>query len=105
MDENKDELAPLPVIQGKEKEVPVAFETEFRYLDCSGQKISDVEKYIELPEEVQAPVRKGETAGRAVYSRNGEEIGSTAIIYTADVESADFLDYLEEALMRLLPTA
>lgn len=105
VDENKEELAPVPVIQGKEKEVPVAFETEFRYLDCSGQKISDVEKYIELPEEVQAPVRKGETAGRAVYSRNGEEIGSTAIIYTADVESADFLDYLEEALMRLLPTA
>ena len=105
VDENKEELAPLPVTQGKEKEVPVAFETEFRYLDCSGQKISDVEKYIELPEEVQAPVRKGETAGRAVYSRNGEEIGSTAIIYTADVESADFLDYLEEALTGLLPTA
>lgn len=105
VDENKEELAPVPVIQGKEKEVPVAFETEFRYLDCSGQKISDVEKYIELPEEVQAPVRKGETAGRAVYSRNGKEIGSTAIIYTADVESADFLDYLEKALMRLLPTA
>ena len=105
VDENKEKLAPVPVIQGKEKEVPVAFETEFRYLDCSGQKISDVEKYIELPEEVQAPVRKGETAGRAVYSRNGEEIGSTAIIYTADVESADFLDYLEEALTGLLPTA
>ena len=105
VDENKEELEPLPVTQGKEKEVPVAFETEFRYLDCSGQKISDVEKYIELPEEVQAPVRKGETAGRAVYSRNGEEIGSTAIIYTADVESADFLDYLEEALTGLLPTA
>ena len=105
VDENKEELAPVPVIQGKEKEVPVAFETEFRYLDCSGQKISDVEKYIELPEEVQAPVRKGETAGRAVYSRNGKEIGSTAIIYTADVESADFLDYLEEALTGLLPTA
>lgn len=105
VDENKEELAPVPVTQGKEKEVPVAFETEFRYLDCSGQKISDVEKYIELPEEVQAPVRKGETAGRAVYSRNGEEIGSTAIIYTADVESADFLDYLEEALTGLLPTA
>ena len=50
-------------------------------------------------------MRKGETAGRAVYSRNGEEIGSVAIVYTADVEEADFIDYLEEALTRLLPTA
>ena len=105
VDENKEALKPVEVIQGKEKEAPVAFETEFRYLDCSGQKLSGVEKYIELPEEVRAPVRKGETAGRAVYSRNGEEIGSVAIVYTADVEEADFIDYLEEALTRLLPTA
>ncbi len=105
IDENQEELEPLAVVQGKEREVPVAFETEFRYLDCSGQKISDVEKTIELPEEVKAPVRKGETAGRAVYTWNGEEIGSTAIVYMDDVESADFLDYLEEALTKLLPTA
>ena len=39
------------------------------------------------------------------YCRNGEEIGSTAIIYTAEVASADFVDYLEEALTGLLPTA
>ena len=105
VDENKEALEPVEVIQGKEKEAPVNFENEFRYLDCSGQKLSGVEKYIELPEEVRAPVRKGETAGRAVYSRNGEEIGSVAIVYTADVEEADFIDYLEEALTRLLPTA
>ena len=105
IDENQEELEPLAVVQGKEREVSVAFETEFRYLDCSGQKISDVEKTIELPEEVKAPVRKGETAGRAVYTWNGEEIGSMAIVYMDDVESADFLDYLEEALTKLLPTA
>lgn len=83
----------------------MAFESEFRYLNCEGQSLTDVEKYIELPEEVQAPVREGETAGRAVYSWNGQEIGSVAILFAADVEKAGFLDYLEEALTRLLPTA
>ncbi len=105
VDENQEALEPVAVAQGKEKEVPVAFESEFRYLNCEGQSLTDVEKYIELPEEVQAPVREGETAGRAVYSWNGQEIGSVAILFAADVEKAGFLDYLEEALTRLLPTA
>ena len=43
----------------------------------------------------QAPVKKGENAGRAVFSLNGEELGSTAIIYTEDVEKAEYADYLE----------
>ena len=41
--------------------------------------IGEVEKTMELPEEVQAPIQKGECAGRVVYKADGEELGSVAI--------------------------
>lgn len=98
VDDNDEQLKPLPVRHGKEDMVSLIYEDKFRYLDCDGQKISDVEKYIDLPEEVEAPVRKGETAGRAVFSVNGEQIGSTAILYAEDIGKAGFADYLGKAV-------
>lgn len=98
VDDNDEQLKPLPVRHGKEDVVSLIYEDKFRYLDCDGQKISDVEKYIDLPEEVEAPVRKGETAGRAVFSVNGEQIGSTAILYAEDIGKAGFADYLGKAV-------
>ena len=50
---------------------------------------------VELPETVTAPVREGETAGRAIYTLNGEEIGSVAILYQANAEKAGYSDYLK----------
>ena len=54
--------------------------------------IGEVEKTIELPEEVQAPIQKGECAGRVVYKADGEELGSVAILYGADVARAGMWD-------------
>lgn len=102
VDENGEALEPLKVLHGKKQEVPVIFEETFRYLSCDGRNLSDVEKHIELPETVTAPVRKGETAGRAVYLMNGEEIGSTAILYAEDIGKADFTDYLGAAVRYFL---
>ena len=65
---------------------------EFRYLATGGTVIGEVEKTIELPEEVQAPIQKGECAGRVVYKADGEELGSVAILYGADVARAGMWD-------------
>ena len=95
VDENREELPPVPVNGSTVREVPVAYEEGFRFLDREGRDLSAVEKTVELPESVDAPVRAGENAGRAVYTLNGEELGSVAIVYQADAEKAGYGDYLK----------
>ena len=94
LDENKDLLPDLAVEGGVAEMVPIVYAEEFRYLDIAGNSMEQVEKRMELPEQVQAPVTKGEVAGQAKYYLNGAEIGSVPILYAADVERAVYLDYL-----------
>lgn len=101
-DDNVKSPGEISVKGGVEKSVPLMFEGEFRYVDIEGNDLGKIEKSIQMPEYVQAPVLKGEAAGEAVYSLNGKKIGSVPIIYAKDVEKAKYLDYLKEGLLYLL---
>ena len=94
-DENQEEFNPVPVENSITKEVKVAYAEKFRYLETEGRDLSQIQKTVELPEKVTAPVKKGETAGRAVYTLDGQEIGSVAILYQEDVEAAEYVDYVK----------
>lgn len=94
IDENNEQLMPLQVTNGVEEKVGIAYSGEFRYLDTAGNSVDTIEKKIELPSEVEAPIQKGAQAGRAVYMLNGTEVGSMPIVYTSDVEQATYKDYL-----------
>ncbi len=96
VDENKEALAPMEVEGGVLEEVPIQYQGEFRYLDIQGNALEQVEKVVDLPEAVEAPVKAGEEAGRARYLLNGIEIGSTPILYAQDVEKAVYRDYLKK---------
>ncbi len=96
IDENQEPLSPLPVEGGVSEEAGIAYQGEFRFLDTAGSDLEAVEKVLELPEAVQAPVEKGTEAGRARYMLNGTEIGSTPILYAEDVEKASDPDYLRK---------
>lgn len=98
IDENQDALAPLPVEGGTAEEAAIEYQGEFRYLDIAGNDLSAVEKVMELPETVQAPVEKGAEAGRARYLLNGTEIGSVPLVYAEDVEKARYTDYLRKVV-------
>lgn len=98
VDENKEVLPRMPVERGVEEEVPLCFGGEFRYLDIAGNNLEAVEKVIELPESVQAPVTEGGEAGKARYLLNGSEIGSVPILYGATVEKAGYLDCLKKVV-------
>ena len=78
------------------EEAGIRYEGEFRYLDVAGSDLSTVEKVLELPETVQAPVTEGSEAGRAKYYLNGAEIGSVPILFTDSVEKAGYIDYLRK---------
>ena len=96
IDENQESLSSLPVEGGVAEEVPIAYQGEFRYLDTAGSDLGAVEKVLELPKTVRAPVENGAEAGRARYLLNGAEVGSVPILFTEDVEKAGYPDYLRK---------
>ncbi|MBR1693112.1 MAG: D-alanyl-D-alanine carboxypeptidase [Lachnospiraceae bacterium] len=100
VDENQDILPPLAVQGGISDEVPLSYRGAFRYLDVAGADFAAVTKQMNLPESVQAPVRKGEKAGEAVYSINGTEIGRVDILYGEEISKAVYKDYIHKVLLK-----
>lgn len=101
-DENDFELEDLPIKGALEQSVGIAFKEPFVYLDTENRDISAIQKNLELPEVVEAPVMEGEVAGYAVYTLNGKELGRTEIVYTESLEKATFKDYFIQALQYML---
>lgn len=101
-DMNDTPLSPLPVKKGITDTVSLYYSGPFCYVSVDGSDISAIEKQIELPTEVTAPVIKGDIAGRAVYSLNGKEIGFVNILYGETVDVATFGDYFIDVLTHYL---
>ena len=96
IDENTEALPELMLQKGVEKKVPLRYAGEFRYLDTEGKGTAGMEKIIELPDSVQAPVEEGQAAGVARYLLEGTEIGKVPSVYAQTVEKAGFGDYLQQ---------
>lgn len=96
VDENEEELPKMTVDGGVEEWAAVRYEGEFRYLDVAGSDLTAVQKVLDLPETVKAPVEEGSEAGRARYLLNGAEIGSVPIVFAESVEKATYIDYLQK---------
>lgn len=97
-DANTDQLPPIAVQGGTEDSAPLAYASDFSYLDVSGADLSTVTKELKLPNTAKAPIKKGDAAGKATYMLNGKEIGSVDILFREDVEKALFKDYFLDAL-------
>ena len=74
---------------GKEDHLKIQYEEGFTYVDTEGSDLSKVEEVTEIPDEVKAPVKKGDTVGRICYRISGKEIGSVNLIASTPVEKAD----------------
>jgi D-alanyl-D-alanine carboxypeptidase (penicillin-binding protein 5/6) len=97
-DENNFDLEDLPIKGALEQGVSIAFKEPFVYLDVENKDLSGIQKTLELPEFVEAPIAEGDVAGFAVYTLNGKEIGRTEILFTESMERASFLDYFQKVL-------
>lgn len=105
IDNDPVKLPELIVKKGLEDSVSCHYAEEFRYLDVNGQNLDAVERKLELPGEITAPVRQGAAAGRMVYLLDGKEIGSVDIVLDKDIERAGYLHYLRQAWKALLLAA
>lgn len=83
----------VPITGAIAKEVKVAAEGGFTYLNTTGADISTITKKTILPESVEAPAQKGMYVGEIGYYLNGEKIGSVALNFAEDIEKATLKDY------------
>lgn len=93
-DANKEQLPDVPVKGGILDSLPLIYKESFRYLDIEGSDLSSIEKTISLPESVEAPIKRGDAVGEAVYKLNGQRIGSVSIIADVTIDKAQYKDYL-----------
>lgn len=102
IDENKEALPAQPVKGGVEDTVNLSFAGEFRYLDTKGSNLSQIEKTITLPEQVEAPVEEGQAIGEAVYKLEGQRIGGVSIVAVKGVKKAGYKDYVIKVIREFL---
>jgi len=93
-DPNKEKLPSLPVKGGVLDETALIYKEPFRYLDIKGSDLSGIQKTISLPEFVEAPIKRGDAVGEAVYTMDGQRIGSVSILSDITIDKAGYKDYL-----------
>lgn len=93
-DPNTEKLPTIPVKGGVLDETALVYKGPFRYLDIQGSDLGKIEKTISLPELVEAPIKRGDALGEAVYTMDGKRIGSVSILSDVTVEKAGYKDYL-----------
>ena len=77
------DLRTLPVTGSLVRFVPVQVERDVRYPLAADERVT---AKIDLPDEVEAPVKEGDIAGSLTYYVDGKEVGSTYLVYSHSVE-------------------
>lgn len=97
-DEKMPSLDPISVTGGIQESISLEYEKKFTYLDTTGANLNAVTSRLQIPDKVNAPVKKGDTVGQRIYYLDEKEIGSVNLLAEGTVKKAGFFDYLRKAL-------
>ena len=97
-DENMPSLDPISVTGGIQESISLEYEKKFTYLDTTEANLNAVTSRLQIPDKVNAPVKKGDTVGQRIYYLDEKEIGSVNLLAEETVKKAGFFDYLRKAL-------
>lgn len=95
------EMLPLPemaVDNGVEDSVALKYSGTFSYLSLNGEDLTAIEKKLELPESIDAPVEEGQSVGVLTYSLAGKKLGEIPVLTAGAVREAGFMDYFKRLL-------
>jgi D-alanyl-D-alanine carboxypeptidase (penicillin-binding protein 5/6) len=81
-------ISDIPVEKGTVDMVSGEYSGFSRILKKDGKK--NIEKILEIPNSLSAPIKKGDVIGKVLYKLDGKEIGCADIIATREVEEISF---------------
>ena len=81
-------ISDIPVEKGTVDMVSGEYSGFSRILKKDGKK--NIEKILEIPNRLSAPIKKGDVIGKVLYKLDGKEIGRADIIATREVEEISF---------------
>lgn len=94
-DDEREQLPRIPVTAGVKNEVTPVYEQEFAYLLMNGESLAEIEKRLELPSELSAPVEKGDVLGTLGYYYKNEKLGEVNVLASETIEAAKYMDYVK----------
>lgn len=80
----------VKVEKGKKEEIKAYVKKGFKYVNTSGEDISNIKKKIEIKKKNIAPIKRGEKLGEISYYLNKKEIGYLQILAKEKVEKMDY---------------
>ncbi|MDO5410759.1 MAG: D-alanyl-D-alanine carboxypeptidase family protein [Lachnospiraceae bacterium] len=93
-DTSPPKLENLKVDGGKKETAALKYEGSFSLIRTDGKAFGKVEKKLELPDSLKAPVKAGDKAGILAYYQGKEKLGEVQILAAEDVKKASYRDYL-----------
>ncbi len=101
-DSNLEEIkGKVKVVKGKEEEVSLKMESGLYYLKKRGNSV-DEEIITEIPEQIEAPVIKGQKIGKIYVKTGGEIVSESNLIAAQDVGKIGFFKMYKNMLKYLL---
>lgn len=97
----KDFNESILVRMGKKERVNICAKERFNYLLVGSEKNERIETKIQLPRQVEAPIKKGERLGYITYFVRGKEIGKTELLAGTAVKRQELLDVISVVVKRL----
>lgn len=93
-DSGREPLKTIPVTGGVAEFLQPVYGGDFQYLLLNGENMSEIERRQKLPENLNAPVEKGETVGTLEYYCGDKKLGETPILAGESVAAAKYIDYV-----------
>lgn len=99
--EKDEEICRIPVMKGKSSEIPVVVPEECSLLLKKGIK-DEIEKKIDLPDSLYAPVEKGEQVGTIEFYIDGELKKKADLSAGESVQKKNYFCFLADAFAKLI---
>ena len=88
----------VKVKRGETDQVEAVQEQGFSYVDVSGTDLSGIEKKVLPDNSLEAPVKKGQKAGKVQYLLGGKTIGEVDLVTTEEVPAISLKKAIEDVL-------
>ena len=99
--EDKDSyLESIPVLKGKRDNIG-AYSKGFSCIVEKG-KVAAVEKVYEIPENIIAPIKQGDTIGKITYTLDGYELGHTDIYVCESIDEINLFEIIVRILSKII---